>query len=182
MFPTFRASENGNAKIWQKYRVLFLLAKKPPKQPWNNLCISVPSVSLLVCGVMWISGPGALMRAETSRKSLWGRRSREQCLATSTGCSDREKIESTGRKGIDFSWRCEKMWTEGREALGGNRKAGNNSVILVLRSSHFSSSLKPSQALNALLYFLISKKKALQSKLEAHPTPFISFYSAPALK
>lgn len=91
-------------KMWQKYRLLFLLEKKKNHQPWNNLSISVPSVSLLVWGVMWISGAGALISAETSRKSLWRRRGREQCLAASAGCSDREKIEKNREQGREGGW------------------------------------------------------------------------------
>lgn len=71
MFPTtWQSLWEWKCKMWQKYRLLSLQAKKP-EQPWNNLCTSVPSVSLLVYGVMWISGPGVLLSAETSRKKIF---------------------------------------------------------------------------------------------------------------
>lgn len=109
-----RASEDGNAKCDKNTDCYPCWQKKKKK---NRTVLEQPlqQCSLLVCGVMWISGAGALLSSETSRKSLWGRRGREQGLATSARCSERQKIQSRGGKGIDFSWGCAKMWIEERE-------------------------------------------------------------------
>lgn len=162
--------------MWQKYRLLSLLVKITDlKQLLHQCSLSLPLSMQCDVNLRY----GAFLTAETSRESLWRRRGREQCLVTSTERFDRKKKD----RAVEGRWlifsgtvqRCEQRKETRSTALGWNWKANNNFVILVPWSSHFLRSLKPSEASEAFLYFLSSKKNALHCKPEAHPMPACCF-------
>lgn len=173
MFPTtWQSLWEWKCKNVTKIQTVIPAGKKTPQNSLGTTSASVfpqsPSWYRVWCESqvqgLWLvqKHPENLYGGEGAESSAW---------QLQQGVLIKRKYRAVEGRGLIFPGavqRCEQR-KERRAALEWNRKAGNNSVLLVLWSSHFSRSLKPSQALNALLYFLISKKKALQSKPKARP-------------